>query len=100
MNHFRYEHRHEHLSKRAGSDGHFSMLNHFEAVLVQKLSGFQKFWCFMKFQKIFRSRRVTYQFTFLTPPFHRKTLTGLIYVINLCILLNFSLLEFLVNTYN
>ena len=43
----RYEHRHENLSKRARSDGHFSMLKIFVAVLVQTLSGFQKIWCFM-----------------------------------------------------
>jgi hypothetical protein len=41
------EYRHENLSKRAESDGHFSMLRRFVAVLVQMLSGFQKIWHFM-----------------------------------------------------
>ena len=45
-----YEHRHENLSKRAGSDGHFSMLKQFEALLVQMLSSFQKFLNFSYFE--------------------------------------------------
>ena len=42
-----YGQQHENLSKRAESDGHFSMLSWFVAVLVQTLSGFRKFCCFM-----------------------------------------------------
>ena len=43
--------RHEDLSKRAGSDGHFSMLKRFEAVLVQMSSDFHKIWCFIGMQQ-------------------------------------------------
>ena len=65
--------RHESLSKRAEPDGHFGMLRRFVAILAQMLSGFRKFWC-LDSKNDRELRRLTYQFTSLTPPFHRKTL--------------------------
>ena len=41
------------FSKRAGSDGHFSMLKRFEAFLVQMLLSFQKFLNFSSFETWF-----------------------------------------------
>ena len=52
------------------------MLRRFVAVFVQMLSGFRKFWCFMiKIPKMIAIAAIdiwlTYQFTFLTPPFQK-----------------------------
>ena len=69
----RYEHRHENLSERAGSDGHFSMLRRFVAVLVQKLSVFRKFWHFMiKMSKMISIAAIDLPFFFSHASFSQK----------------------------